>query len=213
MLVKKSKGGKPTYYYLFVSAYADGVMPERLQTVVTKDRALTELVVISPQEVQDNMTFVSAEDMWRSLSSSGAVALYGIYFDTDEDKLRPDSEPLLKEIAKLLSSNPELSIHVVGHTDNQGKPALNLDLSRRRAAAVVRELESRFSVPANRLDSFGCGLYAPVASNDSEEGRAKNRRVELVSRPYAASLSPDTSACHGTLCSTQSAGRAEEVKK
>ncbi|MFL6447368.1 MAG: OmpA family protein [Bryobacteraceae bacterium] len=118
--------------------------------------------------------------MSKSLSSAGKIALYGIHFDTDQDRLRPDSEPLLKEIAKLLSSNAQLSIHVVGHTDNQGKPDFNLDLSRRRPAAVVRELESRFSVPANRLDSFGCGLYAPVVSNDSEEGRAKNRRVEFV---------------------------------
>jgi len=180
VLVGKSKAVKPTYYYLFVSAYADGIVPERLQSVVTKNRALAELVVIAPQEVQENMTFVTAEDMSKSLSSAGKVALYGIYFETNQDKLRPDSEPLLKEIAKLLSSNAQLSIHVVGHTDNQGKPDLNLDLSRRRAAAVVHELESRFSIPANRLDSFGCGLYAPVASNDSEEGRAKNRRVELV---------------------------------
>jgi outer membrane protein OmpA-like peptidoglycan-associated protein len=68
----------------------------------------------------------------------------------------------------------------VGHTDNQGKPDYNLDLSRRRAASVLRELTSKNGIAADRLDSFGCGLYAPVASNESEEGRAKNRRVELV---------------------------------
>jgi OmpA-OmpF porin, OOP family len=180
VLVAKSKDAKPTYYYLFATAYADGVIPERLQNAISKDCALVELVIISPQEMQENMAFLSAEDMSKSLFSSGKVALYGIYFDTNQDKIRPDSEPLLKEIAKLLSSNPQLNIHVVGHTDNQGKPDFNLDLSRRRAAAVVHELESRYSIPANRLDSFGCGLYAPVASNDSEEGRAKNRRVELV---------------------------------
>jgi OOP family OmpA-OmpF porin len=68
----------------------------------------------------------------------------------------------------------------VGHTDNQGKSEYNLDLSKRRAASVVRELTSKYNVPSNRLDAFGCGIYAPVASNESEDGRAKNRRVELV---------------------------------
>jgi len=129
VLVAKSKLTNPTYYYLFVTAYADGVIPEHLQNVITKGRVLAELVVISPQQMQENMAFVSAEEMYRSLSSSGKVALYGIYFDTNQDKLRPDSEPLLKEIAKLLSANSQLSIRVVGHTDNQGKPDYNLDLS------------------------------------------------------------------------------------
>ena len=180
VLVGKSKDAKPTYYYLFVTAYADGVIPERLQSAVIKGCPLAELVIIAPQQMEENMTFVSAEEMSKSLADSGKVVLYGIYFDTNQDSLRPDSQPLLKEIAKLLSNNPQLNIRVVGHTDNQGKPDYNLDLSRRRAATVVHELASKYSIPANRLDSFGCGLYAPVGSNDSEEGRAKNRRVELI---------------------------------
>ena len=106
--VAKSKLTNPTYYYLFVTAYADGVIPEHLQNAITKGRVLAELVVISPQQMQENMAFVSAEEMYRSLSSSGKAALYGIYFDTNQDKLRPDSEPLLKEIAKLLSVNSQL---------------------------------------------------------------------------------------------------------
>jgi OOP family OmpA-OmpF porin len=180
VLVGKSKAAKPTYYFLFVSAYADGVIPERLQGTVAKDRALAELVVISPQQLQENMSFVSADDMSKALADSGKVVLYGIYFDTDQDRIRNDSDPMLKEIAKLLSTDPRLKIRVVGHTDNQGKPEYNLDLSRRRAASVMAELTSKYSIPPNRLDSFGCGLYAPVAPNDSEDGRAKNRRVELV---------------------------------
>jgi len=123
---------------------------------------------------------VSADDMSKALADSGRVVLYGIYFDIDQDRIRNDSNPMLKEIAKLLSTDPQLNIRVVGHTDNQGKPEYNLDLSRRRAATIVRELTSKYSIAANRLDSFGCGLYAPVAPNDSEEGRAKNRRVELI---------------------------------
>jgi OmpA-OmpF porin, OOP family len=180
LLVAKSGDAKPTYYYVFVTSYQDGVIPERLQSAVAKDRALAELVVVAPQAMDRNMTLVNAEEMSKSIADSGKAVLYGINFDTDKDTLRPESEPTLKEIAKLLADNPKLNIRVVGHTDNQGKPDYNLDLSRRRASAVVRELTSRYAIAASRLDSFGCGLYAPVASNDSEDGRAKNRRVELV---------------------------------
>lgn len=180
VLVAKSKDAKPTYYYLFVTAYKDGVIPERLREAVTKDRALAELIVVAPQAMEENMTLVNAEEMSKSLADSGKVILYGINFDTDKDTLRADSEPTLKEVAKLLTNNPRLNIHVAGHTDDQGKPDYNVDLSRRRAATVVRELTSKYAIAASRLDSFGCGLYAPVASNDTEDGRAKNRRVELV---------------------------------
>jgi len=123
---------------------------------------------------------VNAGEMSRSLADSGKIALYGIYFDTDKDSLRADSQATLQEIAKLLAGNRSLKVSVVGHTDNQGKPDYNLDLSRRRAAAVVRELTLKYGVTADRLSSFGCGSYAPVASNDTEDGKAKNRRVELV---------------------------------
>lgn len=179
VLVSKSKNAKPTYYYLFVTAYLDGVIPERLQGV-TKDRAMAELVIIAPQQLEESMTLVNAGEMSTSLTQSGKVLLYGITFDTGQDTLRADSQPMLKEIAKLLADSPRLNVRVVGHTDNQGTSDYNLDLSRRRAASVVRELKSKYAIAANRLDSFGCGLYAPVASNDAEQGRAKNRRVELV---------------------------------
>jgi OOP family OmpA-OmpF porin len=180
VLVAKSKNAKPTYYYIFVTSYKDGVIPQRLQRAVAKESALAELIVIAPQAMEENMTLLNAADMSTALAGSGKVALYGINFDTGKDTLRPDSEPTLKEIAKLMAADPHLSIHVVGHTDNQGQPDYNLDLSRRRAATVRGALISRYGIAANRLDSFGCGQYAPVASNDSAEGRAKNRRVELV---------------------------------
>ena len=80
--------------------------------------------------------FVNADEMSKSLAASGKIALYGIYFDTDKDAIRPDSAPTLQEIAKLLNADPKLKLRVVGHTDNQGKPEYNLDLSRRRAALV-----------------------------------------------------------------------------
>ena len=180
LMVGKTSGASPTYYYVFVTAYKDGVIPERLQKVIAKDRALAEVIVIAPEQMEQKMTFVNADEMSRTLASAGKIALYGIYFDTDKDTLRPDSQPTLQEIAKLLKNNQRLKLHVVGHTDNQGASDHNLDLSRRRAATVVRELTAKYGVAASRLDSFGCGWFAPVAPNDSEDGRTKNRRVELV---------------------------------
>jgi OOP family OmpA-OmpF porin len=180
VLVGRTKDASPTYYYVFVTSYRDGNMPDRLQSTVTKDSALAELVVVTPQQMEKKMTFVNAGEMSRSLADSGKIALYGIYFDTDKDSLRSDSLTTLQEIAKLLATDRSLKVSVVGHTDNQGKPDYNLDLSRRRAAAVVRELTSKYGISTDRLSSFGCGFYAPVASNDTEDGKAENRRVELV---------------------------------
>ncbi len=179
IMVGKSKDANPSYYLVFVTAYRDGVIPERLQSKVQKGRALAQLVVVTPEQMEKKMAFVNADDMKQALHESGKVALYGVYFDTDKDVVKSESQPTLEEIAKLLKGEPSLRLHVVGHTDNQGKLEYNLDLSRRRAASVVREL-AKMGIAANRLDSFGCGLYSPVAPNGTEDGRAKNRRVELV---------------------------------
>ena len=180
LLVGKSRDAKPSYYVIFVTAYKDGVIPERLGGRIAKGQALAQLVVVSADVMEKNMAFVNADDMKQAIHDSGKVALYGLYFDTDKDAVKPESQPTLAEIAKLLKSTPSLRLHVVGHTDNQGKSDYNLDLSRRRAASVVAELTGKHGIAANRLDAFGCGMYSPVASNDAEDGRAKNRRVELV---------------------------------
>jgi OmpA-OmpF porin, OOP family len=180
VLVGKSKDAKPVYYFVFVTVYKDGVRPDRLEKSVTAGRALAEVIVVTPEKLEQKMVFVNAADMAQSLADSGRVALYGLYFDTDKDVLRADSEPTLAEIAKLLQAHPQMKLHVVGHTDNQGKSDYNLDLGRRRAASVVLALTSKYGIAASRLDSFGAGPYAPVASNETEDGRAKNRRVELV---------------------------------
>jgi OmpA-OmpF porin, OOP family len=180
LLVGKSRDAKPSYYVVFVTAYKDGVIPHRLEGRIAKGRALAQLVVVSADVMEKKMTFVNADDMKQAIQDSGKVALYGLYFDTDKDAVKSESQPTLAEIAKLLKSEPSLRLHVVGHTDNQGKADYNLDLSRRRAASVVGELTRNYGIAANRLDAFGCGIYSPVASNEAEVGRAKNRRVELV---------------------------------
>lgn len=114
------------------------------------------------------------------IKSEGRIAVYGIQFDTGKSEIKPTSESALTEIAKLLKTQPALKLHVVGHTDNVANLDLNLKLSKARAEAVVQTLSTRHGVAAARLIAHGVGPVAPVASNDTEGGRSKNRRVELV---------------------------------
>jgi len=121
-----------------------------------------------------------ATAMKGDLKSTGHVALYGIYFDTNKSDVKPESAPALEEIAKLLKGDPSLRLKVVGHTDMTGALEANMKLSQARAEAVVQALVTRHNIAAARLRGHGVGPLAPVASNDNEEGRARNRRVELV---------------------------------
>ena len=120
-------------------------------------------------------------DTWKSdITSTGHAAIYGIYFDTNKSEVKPESKTALDEIAKLLGKNPTLKIFVVGHTDATGAADANIKLSQARAESVIRALTGRYGISPARLRGQGVGPFAPVASNDTEEGRAKNRRVELV---------------------------------
>jgi OmpA-OmpF porin, OOP family len=121
-----------------------------------------------------------AEEWNSAISQTGHAAVYGIYFDTGKADVKPESEPAIAEILKLLRQDPALRIHVVGHTDNVGPLPANMDLSRRRATAIVAVLTEKHGIASDRLRPEGVGPLAPVASNATEEGRAKNRRVELV---------------------------------
>ena len=114
------------------------------------------------------------------IKATGHTAIYGIYFDTGKSTIKPESAHAIGEIAKLLKADPGLKIFLVGHTDNQGGIESNIKLSQDRGEAVLQALVRDHGIAAARLRSFGCGLFSPVASNDTEDGRAKNRRVELV---------------------------------
>lgn len=114
------------------------------------------------------------------LRSTGHVAVYGIYFDSNKSEVKPDSKPALEEIAKLLKADPALKLKVVGHTDMAGGFEANMKLSQARAESVVQALVTQFGIGGARLKGHGVGPLCPVASNESEEGKAKNRRVELV---------------------------------
>jgi outer membrane protein OmpA-like peptidoglycan-associated protein len=108
------------------------------------------------------------------------VALYGIYFDSGKAEVKPESEAALGEIARMLGGNPSLRLLVVGHTDTDGAMASNRELSERRAGAVVQRLVADHGIAAGRLAPFGVGFASPVATNRNADGKAKNRRVELV---------------------------------
>ena len=125
---------------------------------------------------------LDSTQMAQRLNSGQGVNIYGLLFDFDSAVLKPESKPTLDQIAKLLSEQPQLRLNVVGHTDNQGSADYNLDLSRRRAAAVVEALTATYGVAGERLSPLGEGFNQPIASNDTDEGRAKNRRVELVAQ-------------------------------
>ena len=122
---------------------------------------------------------ITASDLSEQLAKSGHVAVYGIHFDTAKSTIQTDSESVLQQIAQLMKQEPALKLRVEGHTDNQGASAANQTLSDKRAQAVVAWLTSH-GVAASRLTAKGFGASKPVADNGSEDGRAKNRRVELV---------------------------------
>lgn len=145
-----------------------------------KGRALGRLDVIETKAMDNRMVTVKASEMAEKIDATGRVALYGIQFDFNKTDIKPESKPTLDQIAKLLAEDPAMRLLVVGHTDNVGAFEFNRDLSARRAAAVVASLTRDHGIAAERLFPFGVAFAAPIASNSDEDGRAKNRRVELV---------------------------------
>ena len=128
----------------------------------------------------DKITVVEASEMEKAFAREGKIAVYGFYFDFDKADLKPESQPQVEELATLLQDNPDLKILVVGHTDGLGGMDYNLSLSQARAQAVAARLSSGYSIDPKRITAAGAGMMAPVATNQTEDGRAKNRRVEIV---------------------------------
>jgi len=136
------------------------------------------LTVVEKQTLEIKAALLPAEEMKRELDVRGHVALY-INFDFDKADIRPESQPIIDEIVKLLKNNPGLNLTVEGHTDNIGAPDYNRRLSDARARSVAAALTAR-AIVDSRLKAVGHGQDKPIADNNAEEGRAKNRRVELV---------------------------------
>ena len=131
-------------------------------------------------ELSEMRQDVTASDMLAALNKSGRIALY-INFDTGQATIKPESEKTIDEIASLLRDNPELQLSIEGHTDNVGSPASNKALSIERAQTVMAAVVEK-GIDASRLTAVGWGQEKPIAPNRSEEGRAKNRRVEIVKK-------------------------------
>jgi outer membrane protein OmpA-like peptidoglycan-associated protein len=137
------------------------------------------LRIVEKKAMEQYIT-ADAAALGNDIRSTGHAAVYGILFDTGKSTIKPESAQAIGEVAKMLKADATLKIHVVGHTDNVGDVAANIKLSQDRGEAVLQALVRDHGIAAARLRSYGCGQFAPVASNDSEEGRTKNRRVELV---------------------------------
>jgi len=162
---KKADGGRETWASIAVSE--------------NNGHIHAQLVVAVVGAIENKM--VDAAQMKKGLGEKGHIALYGIYFDTDKAVIKPESKPTLDEMAKLLRGEPNLKVFIVGHTDSQGGYEHNMTLSRQRAEAVAAALMRSYKIARNRLFTAGVGWLAPVGTNATEDGRALNRRVELVS--------------------------------
>jgi hypothetical protein len=175
LLVAKRTGGAGEAWISVYVAIAGYAMHEE-----TFGRPTILVDLVEPMAMDSKMVTIDASAMAKGIASDGHVALYGILFDTDKTDIKPESAATIAEIAKFLKQDAGMKLYVVGHTDNVGVYDYNMGLSQRRAAAVVAELTTKHGIPAARLKPAGSGPLSPVAPNDTEDGRAKNRRVELV---------------------------------
>ena len=144
-------------------------------------RAFAKVDVVELKPMEQRMVVVKADEMEQALARDGKVAIYGILFDFDKADIKAESRPQIDQLGELLKKNPKLDVLIVGHTDGQGAFDYTLSLSQRRAQAIAAALTAS-GIAANRLTPAGAGMVAPVASNRTEDGRAKNRRVEIVER-------------------------------
>lgn len=149
-----------------------------IYTVVDEKYTLITQDVVEVEAVETGM--VTAENISKGILSDGHIAVYDILFETEKSDIKPESEAALKNIAEYMKANPAKKFYIVGHTDNVGNFAENKTLSENRAKAVMNELITKYAVAPEQLSAHGVSSLAPVASNTSTEGKAKNRRVEIV---------------------------------
>jgi outer membrane protein OmpA-like peptidoglycan-associated protein len=138
------------------------------------------VAIVEAKSMDTGMVTMDAQALDQLLIASGKAVIYGVYFDVDKAEIKPDSKAQLDEISKLLKQHEDIKLLITGHTDNQGPAEHNRELSQRRADAIVAALVRTYGIAPGRLTAQGMGASAPVASNATEDGRAKNRRVELV---------------------------------
>jgi len=145
-----------------------------------KHRPAVYVMLIESKPMDTGLVTIAANALDQNIMSTGKAVIYGITFDFDKADIKPESKAQLDQIGRLMSNHADLKLAITGHTDNQGAADYNQKLSQRRAEAIVAALVGTYAVTPNRLSAQGMGAASPVASNDTDEGRAKNRRVELV---------------------------------
>lgn len=173
----KEDGTAKTYIALFLNEHLSGYDPN---FTPDEHQVAVRLDVLQVGELNDHMVTVSAGEIAKGIEASGRIALYGILFDFNKATIKPESRPELDEIGKYLKDHPAQKIYIVGHTDNVGGYDFNLQLSQARAQAVLSDLVKGYGIAQSRLRAAGVGFLAPVAPNANDDGRAKNRRVELL---------------------------------
>jgi OmpA-OmpF porin, OOP family len=176
-LFKKSDASGDSYVALYAAKHGKGL---NVYGNALSDRVAVLASVVEPRAMESRMVVVDAKKIGSQIASEGRAVFYGILFDFDKADIKPESESQLEELAKFLQQNPSSRVFIVGHTDNKGTLDYNLGLSGRRAESVVNALTGKHRIDGKRLLARGLGPLAPVASNRTEDGRAKNRRVELV---------------------------------
>ncbi|MCC5938373.1 MAG: OmpA family protein [Lunatimonas sp.] len=175
-----SKGGSALYESrgeVYLSVKVSG---QTWWTRVSSDNSGTYRVESVREEAMDQSIILSAEEIKQELLDAGRAIFYGILFDSDKAEIKQESSETLEEIARFLLANPSVNVYVVGHTDNTGTFAHNLDLSKKRATAVVDHLTKKAGIPTHQLEAIGVGPVSPISHNRTDAEKQKNRRVELV---------------------------------
>jgi len=141
-----------------------------------------QIDIVEEKSMEEDKITIDANAMASEIDRTGSVSIQEIYFDTGKATLKDDSEVALEEIAKFINQSDDVGFYVVGHTDSRGEFEYNMNLSENRAESAVEALVTNYNVDANRLTAKGVGPLAPIATNDTKEGRAQNRRVEIVKK-------------------------------
>jgi outer membrane protein OmpA-like peptidoglycan-associated protein len=164
IIAKTNKNGNNIYIVEVISSFSN-------VTIITQD-------IIEVEAAETGK--ITAKNIAEGITANGHIAIYNILFDTGKSTIKPESADALKNIAEYLNSHKDKKFIIVGHTDNTGDFETNVKLSLERAKSVMNELVSKYGVDAKQLRAYGDGQTAPIASNSTEEGKAKNRRVEIV---------------------------------
>lgn len=182
VLKGKGKAGNEIYVSIYAFRLDDittGVDKLVAAHKLEKGNVIARVDILETKPMDARMSVVKSEEITNSIDTTGRIAIYGVYFDTDKADIKPESADSLAEMAKAISAGKGTYL-IVGHTDNQGDLNYNQTLSLKRATAVTAALTGEYKIPADRIIPVGVGMAAPLAPNTDDKGRSKNRRVEIV---------------------------------